>query len=199
MASSLGADVRGLLPRTALYGDLRESAGDASVCSFRSSQKLQAFTAYRDCVRNGGAYVDIPRRDPVSIFKVAGPRPACIGMHTINACKRKVVLVKTGLLIMCLTLLPPTAKNNAELKELTVGPARNGLQFVKVHVVAKNIQQSAGTVYFKGSVDMNFGSYMLLADKAEYDQQSGEIRAHGNVIVKPAPADPRGARQFGIK
>ena len=107
--------------------------------------------------------------------------------------------MKTGLLITCLTLLPLTAKNNAELKELTVGPARNGLQSVKVHVAAKNIEQSAGTVYFKGSVDMNFGSYMLLADKAEYDRQSGEIRAHGNVLMKPVPPDPRGVRQFGIK
>jgi lipopolysaccharide assembly outer membrane protein LptD (OstA) len=119
-------------------------------------------------------------------------------LDAIN-CKRKVVLMKTGLLIICLTLLPLTAKDNAELKELTVGPARSGLQFVKVHVAARNIQEGAGTVYFKGSVDINFGSYMLLADKAEYDQQSGEIRAHGNVLMKPVPPDPRGMRQFGIK
>lgn len=111
-----------------------------------------------------------------------------------------MVLVKTRLLIVCLTLLPLTAQNNAELKQLTVGPVRNGLQFVpKLHVAAKNIQQNAGIVYLKGTVEINFGSYMLLADKAEYDQQSGEIRAHGDVKMKPAPSNPRAVSQFGIK
>jgi lipopolysaccharide assembly outer membrane protein LptD (OstA) len=118
----------------------------------------------------------------------------------MNASKRKVVLVKTGLLIMCLTFLPLTAKNNAELKELTVGPVLNGLQFLpKVHVAAKNIQQNAGILHLKGSVEIKLVSYTLLADEAEYDQQSGEIHAHGHVLMKPAPSDPRGARQFGIK
>ena len=118
----------------------------------------------------------------------------------MNACKRKVVLVKTALLIMCLTLLPLTAQNNAELKQLTVGPLWNGLQFVpKVHVAAKNIQQNAGVVYLKGSVEIKLGLYTLRADEAEYDQQSGEIHAHGDVLMKPAPPDPRGASQFGIK
>lgn len=108
--------------------------------------------------------------------------------------------MKTGLLIMCLTLLPLVAQNNAELKQLTVGPVWNGLQFVpKVHVTAKNIQQNAGIVYLKGGVEIKLGSYTLLADEAEYDQQSGEIHAHGDVLMKPAPPDPRGVGQFGVK
>ncbi len=108
--------------------------------------------------------------------------------------------MKTSLLIMCLTLLPLTAKNNAELKELTVGGNLKGLQLVpKVHLAAKNIQQNAGTVHLKGNVEIKFVSYTLLADEAEYDQQSGEIHAHGHVLMKIALSDPRGARQFGIK
>lgn len=111
-----------------------------------------------------------------------------------------MVLVKTGILIMCLTLLPLTAKNNAELKELTVGGNLNGLQFVpKVHFAAKSIQQNAGIVRLKGSVEIKLVSYTLLADDAEYNSQTGEIHAHGHVLMKPAPSDPRGARQFGIK
>ncbi len=108
--------------------------------------------------------------------------------------------MKTSLLIMCLTLLPLTAQNNAELKELTVGGKLNGLQFLpKVHVTAKDIQQNAGIVHLKGSVEITLVSYTLQADEAEYDQQSGEIHAHGDVLMKPTPSDPRGARQFGIK
>jgi len=108
--------------------------------------------------------------------------------------------MKSGLLIMCLAFLPLTAQNNAELKQLTIEPARNGLQFTpKVHVAAKNIQQNAGIVYLKGSVGINLGLYTLLADEAEYDRQSGEIHAHGDVLMKPAPPDPRGVSQFGIK
>jgi lipopolysaccharide assembly outer membrane protein LptD (OstA) len=108
--------------------------------------------------------------------------------------------MKNGLLIMCLGLLPITAQDGAELKQLTIGPVLNGLQFVpEVHVAAKNIQQNAGIVYLKGSVEINLRSYTLLADEAEYDQQTGEVRAHGDVVMKPGPADRRGVSQFGIK
>lgn len=108
--------------------------------------------------------------------------------------------MKANLLIMCLALLPLTAQSNTELKELTVGGNLNGLQFLpRVHLTAKNIQQSAGIVHLKGGVEVRLVTYTLLADQAEYDEQSGEIRAHGHVRIKPAPSDPRGARQFGIK
>jgi lipopolysaccharide assembly outer membrane protein LptD (OstA) len=102
--------------------------------------------------------------------------------------------------MMCVAILPLTAQDNPELKHLTLGPVRNGIQFVpRARVAAKNIQQNAGIVYLKGSVEINLGSYTLLADEAEYDQQSGEIRAHGDVLMKPAPPDPHGVSQFGIK
>ena len=108
--------------------------------------------------------------------------------------------MKTGLLVICLALLPLTAQDNPKLKQMTVGLVRTGLQYVpKVRIAAKDIQQDSGIVYLKGSVEVNLGLYTLLADEAEYYQESGEIRAHGDVRVKPMPADVRGASQFGVK
>ena len=41
--------------------------------------------------------------------------------------------------------------------------------------------------------------HILLADEAEYDQDSGEIQARGNVRLKPANIDSRGTSELGIK
>jgi lipopolysaccharide assembly outer membrane protein LptD (OstA) len=109
--------------------------------------------------------------------------------------------MKTGLLIMCLTLLPLAAQDNSGIKHLTVGPLPNGRPAVApIRLAARDLDQIAGIVYLKGSVEINLGTYALLADEAEYDQNSGEIQASGNVHLKPAESrNSRGAIQFGIK
>jgi lipopolysaccharide assembly outer membrane protein LptD (OstA) len=109
--------------------------------------------------------------------------------------------MKIGLsLLIFLALLPLTAQENSELKHLTVGPVPNGRPAVPtVRLAAKSLEQNAGIVYLKGSVEINLGRYALVADEAEYEQDSGEIRARGNVRVKPLDLDRRGASQFGIK
>ena len=108
--------------------------------------------------------------------------------------------MKTGLLAMCLALLPLTAQNNSDTKHLTVSPVVNGRPVPKVQLAAKSLEQNAGIVYLKGAVEISLGTYALLADEAEYYPDSGEIQAHGNVRVKPTPIiDPRGVSQFGVK
>ena len=108
--------------------------------------------------------------------------------------------MKTGLLVTCLALFPLIAQDNSETKHLTVGPLANGRPAVpRVRLAAQSLEQNLGVVYLKGSVEINLGTYALLADEAEYYQDSGEIQARGNVRVKPATVDARGASQFGIK
>lgn len=108
--------------------------------------------------------------------------------------------MKTGLFVICLVLLPLTGQDNSQVKHLTVGPLANGRPAVPtVSLAAKSLEQNAGIVYLKGSVEISLGAHTLLADEAEYDQDSGEIQARGNVRVKPAILDRRGASQFGIK
>ncbi len=109
--------------------------------------------------------------------------------------------MKTGVIVTCLALLPLTAQNSSEIKHLTVGPVVSGGAVVpKIHLAAKSIEQSAGIVYLKGSVEINLGMYALLADEAEYFPDSGEIQAPGKLRLKPTPIlDPRGVSQFGVK
>jgi lipopolysaccharide assembly outer membrane protein LptD (OstA) len=108
--------------------------------------------------------------------------------------------MKMTLIVMCLALLPITAQDNSEVKHLTVGIRANGRPAIPtIRLAAKSLEQSAGIVYLKGSVEINLPAHILLADEAEYDQDSGEIQARGNVHLKPANLDPRGASQFGIK
>lgn len=109
--------------------------------------------------------------------------------------------MKTGLVIMCLALLPLTAQENPEIKHLTLGPLPNIRPVAAaIHLAARDLDQLAGIVYLKGSVEINLGTYSLLADEAEYDQNSGEIQASGNVHLKPAATrSSHGAIQFGIK
>jgi lipopolysaccharide assembly outer membrane protein LptD (OstA) len=106
--------------------------------------------------------------------------------------------MKTALLALCLALLPLPAQDNPKLKQLTLGPVRTPY-VPKIRVAAKDIQQDSGIVYLKGSVEIDLGLYVLLADEAEYYQESGELRPHGDVRVKAKPADIRGVSQFGIK
>lgn len=68
-----------------------------------------------------------------------------------------------------------------------------------IRLAAKNIEQNAGIVYLKGNVEINLLTHVLVADEADYDQDSGEIQARGKVRLTPAKLNPRGASQFGIK
>jgi len=122
------------------------------------------------------------------------------GLHIIGAdwLDRKAVSMKTGLLLTCLALVPLTAQDNSEIKHLTVG-TRPGLPTIPgIRLNARGLEQSAGQVFLKGSVEIDLPSHVLLADEAEYDLDSGEIEVHGNVHLKPN-VDSRGIRQFGVK
>jgi lipopolysaccharide assembly outer membrane protein LptD (OstA) len=106
--------------------------------------------------------------------------------------------MKTGpALALCLALLPLTAQNNSDIKRLTVSSVVSG---PPVQLAAKSLEQNAGIVYLKGSVEINLGTYALLADEAEYYQDGGEIQTHGDVRLKPMPVmAPRRLNQFGVK
>ena len=108
--------------------------------------------------------------------------------------------MRTSLIVMCLALLPLTAQDNSEVKRLTVGTRANGRPAVPtIRLAAKSIEQNAAIVYLKGSVEISLPTHVLVADEAEYDQDSGEIQARGNVRLKPVNINPRGASQFGIE
>lgn len=107
--------------------------------------------------------------------------------------------MKTALLVICLAFLPLTAQDNTEIQHLTVGTPPGLPAIAGIRLNAKDLEQSAGIVYLKGRVEIDLPFHVLEADEAEYDQSSGEIEARGNVHLKPARVDARGANQFGVK
>lgn len=112
--------------------------------------------------------------------------------------------MKPALILACLAFLPLTAQDSSVpgTKQATTFRTVNGHGIgPEVRFVAKSIDQNLGIFYLKGSVEVNLGTYVVTADEAEYFQYSGELQAHGDVKIKPAPAllDPRGASQFGVK
>jgi len=56
-------------------------------------------------------------------------------------------------------------------------------------------------VHLKGKAVFMFANGVTLhADEAEYNLETGDIQAQGNVrVTTRTPVDPRGVRQFGIK
>ena len=109
--------------------------------------------------------------------------------------------MKSGLLVICLVLLPLTAQDRSDGEKLTVGGGLKGLQpMPRVQVKAESILENSGIIHLKGTVEINLGTHTLLADEAEYNQDTGEIQAHGDVRLKPSLVlNQGGVRQFGIK
>jgi lipopolysaccharide assembly outer membrane protein LptD (OstA) len=107
--------------------------------------------------------------------------------------------MKTGLIVIGLALLPLAAQDNSGVEHMVVGTRAGNPTIPAIRLAAKDLEQSAGIVYLKGNVEINLPTHTLFADEAEYDQDSGEIEARGNVRLKPANPDARGASQFGTK
>ncbi len=72
--------------------------------------------------------------------------------------------------------------------------------FVRGAAASGRIEESSGIVYLKGGVEISLGTHTVTAEEAEYDRNTGEVQAHGNVRVRPIrPEVRRGVSQFGIK
>lgn len=65
---------------------------------------------------------------------------------------------------------------------------------------ANHIESSGDRFQLRGNVEINTNTLILRADEADYDWDTGEIEARGNVHVRPIPVrESRGLSQFGIK
>ena len=64
-----------------------------------------------------------------------------------------------------------------------------GKATVPVHIEAQQ-QRKDGDVYtLLGNVELHYGQYVLLADKVNYNQDTGEVRAEGHLQLEGGPAD----------
>ena len=66
--------------------------------------------------------------------------------------------MKSGLLVICLVLLPLTAQDRSDGEKLTVGGGLKGLQpMPRVQVKAESILENSGIIHLKGTVEINLG------------------------------------------
>lgn len=82
----------------------------------------------------------------------------------------------------------PDAPDAADLPHVQPIPAI-GKALVPVHIAA-NTQRKDGSVYtLLGDVEILYGQYVLRADKVNYNEDTGEVRAEGHLQLDGGPAD----------
>jgi hypothetical protein len=80
------------------------------------------------------------------------------------------------------------SQENKPVEHLTTAPlngARGG-----VALSAPSIERGAGdptVIHLRGNVEIKGNGFIVRADKADYDETTGEVDALGNVKVKPCP------------
>ncbi|HKD08238.1 MAG TPA: hypothetical protein VKB79_20220 [Bryobacteraceae bacterium] len=99
---------------------------------------------------------------------------------------------------MALTLMQHSElarAQDATRKHLPTAPVNGRRQAM---LSAESIQRGASypsIVHLSGNVEVRSTGFIVQADSADYDEGSGEVRARGDVIVKPYPAETEASRQ----
>jgi lipopolysaccharide assembly outer membrane protein LptD (OstA) len=86
---------------------------------------------------------------------------------------------------------PVHAQSRAELKHVRVTPVR-GIRGGAT-IAGLSIERGAkypSVVHARGNVEIRTNGYVLNADAADYNEDTGVVEAHGDVRVKPYPALP---------
>jgi lipopolysaccharide assembly outer membrane protein LptD (OstA) len=86
------------------------------------------------------------------------------------------------------------------LADLPTVRVRRVLYKPEAILTAVSATQEGDVFHLKGAVEIRTDSILLKADEADYNHETGEIEARGNVKVTPASLlNTRGSSQFGIK
>lgn len=65
---------------------------------------------------------------------------------------------------------------------------------VQVRILARTQERAGGRVFAAGDVEVRFGEVLLLADRVEYDPETKDCRAEGNVVIQSGREVIRGER-----
>lgn len=90
--------------------------------------------------------------------------------------------VRAFVLAFCLAALVPS-----RLAAQSGGP-------VQVRILARTQERAAGRIFAAGDVEVRFGEVLLLADRVEYDPETKDCRAEGNVVIQSGREVIRGER-----
>jgi lipopolysaccharide assembly outer membrane protein LptD (OstA) len=106
------------------------------------------------------------------------------------------LVARPALWIACLAI-PVVAQTALELPKVRIQQALHNPEAI---VVALSATDEGEIYHLKGAVELRTDTLLLRADEADYNHETGEINAHGDVKVTPAsPLITSGLSQFGVK
>lgn len=102
----------------------------------------------------------------------------------------KLLTVAASIVFLALAFLPQVAGQSAPgpLKHITTTPlngVRGGATLGAISIERELTYPSV--VHLNGSVEVRTNGFILHADKADYDERTGEVEASGAVKVTPYP------------
>ena len=102
----------------------------------------------------------------------------------------KLLIIAAAILVPSAALLPQISEQAAagSVKHMAAAP-RNGVRG-EARLAAIDIERGLpypSVVHLKGSVEIRTNGFILHADEADYDEDTGEVEARGSVKVTPYP------------
>jgi lipopolysaccharide assembly outer membrane protein LptD (OstA) len=99
--------------------------------------------------------------------------------------------VAAAVILACTVLLQPVMSQSSsaeQLKQITIAPL-NGARG-NAHISAFTIERGdhyPSVIHASGRVEVRTNGFVLNADEADYNEDTGEIQARGAVNIKPYP------------
>jgi len=84
---------------------------------------------------------------------------------------------------------PPPAKPSVQ-----PAPAVSAEVSPGTRIVARSLERAGQRVYALGDVEIHYGEFLIFADRVEYDLDTKDLVAEGNVVVQSGPEVIRGER-----
>jgi lipopolysaccharide assembly outer membrane protein LptD (OstA) len=109
---------------------------------------------------------------------------------------RPVVSLAAALMVFALMQHPEPVRAQEVVRKYLITAPANGPHGATLS--ALNIQRGVSypsIVHLSGSVEVRSTGFIVQADSADYDEDTGEVRARGEVIVKPYPSTPNSAQK----
>lgn len=117
----------------------------------------------------------------------------------MESCPRRIFLPALAV-ALCLTGMPrpPVLFGQSTSTAVPpVSPAAPGPgSATEVRILSRSQQRAGERVYAAGDVEVHYGDVLVFADRVEYDLETKDVRAEGNVVVQASGEVVRAERAF---
>lgn len=102
----------------------------------------------------------------------------------------KPLTIAASIVLMVLAFLPQVAGQNAPgpVKYITTTPLNGTRGSIRLGAISIEREVSyPSVVHLSGTVEIRTNGFILHADRADYEEKTGEVEASGSVKVTPYP------------